>query len=162
MRQISEGVYERGKHGNLYVRRRNPVDLRAAYPPKQTHVIRSAGNVASADGKARARRQLVEIDNEFSEKRTKLNLARASETARRVGRLTEEQLQAVARYWVRQVLLTDDEQRRQGARRCRVRRPRGAAGSSAQELRPDARSGQAARGREGLMGPRQTFGHSRA
>ncbi|MFZ3123645.1 MAG: hypothetical protein WA129_00660 [Acidovorax sp.] len=41
MKAISENIYERGKHGIKYVRRRIPIALRAAYPSK--HIVRSLG-----------------------------------------------------------------------------------------------------------------------
>ena len=91
MEPISEGVYERGKRGTLGVRRLIPVKLRAAYPPKRTHVTRRAGATDSADGRARARLQRVEIDAQFAEKRNQLDLTRASQTAQRVRALAGNQ-----------------------------------------------------------------------
>lgn len=43
MKAVSDGIYRRGKHGNMYVQRRIPAAIRAAYPSNQTHVIRSLG-----------------------------------------------------------------------------------------------------------------------
>jgi hypothetical protein len=43
LKAISENVYVRGKHGNLYVRRRIPAAIRAAYPARQEHITRSLG-----------------------------------------------------------------------------------------------------------------------
>jgi hypothetical protein len=43
MKAISEGIYQRGKHGTKDVRRRIPADIRAAYPP-----VKSTSSEASA------------------------------------------------------------------------------------------------------------------
>lgn len=42
-------------------------------------------------------------------------MGRTSMSARRVRKISNEQLQGVARFWVRQVLLNDDRGRQQGS-----------------------------------------------
>lgn len=114
MRAVTENVYARGRHGNLYVRRRIPAALRGAYPPHQEHIIRSLGTNDRRAAKALARAENVRIDIEFQQKRAQLDLSRASLNAKRITKLDDEQLQAVARFWQRQVLLSDDHRRQAG------------------------------------------------
>ncbi len=108
MRVVSENVYARGKHGNLYVRRRIPAAIRAAYPAHQEHITRSLGTSDRRAVKELARAENTRIDAEFRQKRQELELSRASLAAKRISKLDDEQLQAVAKFWVRQVLQNDD------------------------------------------------------
>lgn len=114
MKAISECIYERGKHGMKYVRRRIPAAIRAAYPANQTHIVRSLGTADTRDAKERARAELTRIDAEFRMKAERLDLSRASMAAKRVTKLDDEQLQGIARFWVRQVLSNDEQRRLQG------------------------------------------------
>ena len=41
MKAISECIHERGKRSNRYVRRRIPAAIRAAYPSRQTRLVRT-------------------------------------------------------------------------------------------------------------------------
>jgi integrase len=113
MKAISESLYERGKHGIKYVRRRIPAALRLAYP-NQTHITRSLGTSDLREAKTRARAELARIEAEFVQARERLDLSRASRAAKRIGKLSDEQLQNVAKFWARQVLLVDDKQRQEG------------------------------------------------
>lgn len=114
MKAISENLYTRGKHGIKYVRRRIPVAIRAAYPAHQQHVVRSLGTADLREAKERARAELARIDSEFRQKRQELDLSRASLAAKRIAKLDDEQLQGIAKFWVRQVLLNDEHRRQQG------------------------------------------------
>lgn len=114
MKAISEGVYARGKHGNLYVRRRIPAAIRAAYPSHQEHLVRSLGTSDRGAAKTLARAENTRIDIEFQQKRQELELSRASLAAKRVSRLDDEQLQSTAKFWVRQVLQNDESRRQDG------------------------------------------------
>ncbi|WP_373990905.1 DUF6538 domain-containing protein [Duganella sp. BuS-21] len=114
MKAIAENIYERGKHGIKYVRRRIPADLRLAYPEKQEHIVRSLGTTDLREAKERARTELSRIDAEFRMKRQSLDLNRASLNPKRVTKLDDEQLQSVAGFWVRNVLLADDHCRQNG------------------------------------------------
>lgn len=114
MKAISENVYARGKHGNLYVRRRIPAAIRAAYPSRQEHIVRSLGTADLRAAKELARAENTRIDIEFRQKRQELDLSRASLTAKRIVKLDDEQLQAVAKFWVHQVLLNDEHRRQAG------------------------------------------------
>ncbi|WP_031407705.1 site-specific integrase [Thiomonas sp. FB-Cd] len=114
MKSISENVYARGKHGNLYVRRRIPAALRAAYPPHQEHIVRSLGTADRRFAKELARAENTRIDAEFRQKRQELNLSQASLTPKSIAKLDDEQLQAVAKFWLRQVLMTDEQRRQAG------------------------------------------------
>jgi hypothetical protein len=114
LKAISENVYSRGKHGTLYVRRRIPAAIRAAYPPHQEHIVRSLGTADRRSAKERARAENARIDEEFRAKRQELNLSQASLTPKSIAKLDDEHLQAVAKFWLRQVLMTDEQQRQAG------------------------------------------------
>lgn len=113
MKAIAENLYERGKHGIKYVRRRIPAALQLAYP-KKTHITRSLGTSDLREAKARAHAELTKIDIEFAQARERLELSRASLAAKRITKLSDNQLQATAKFWSRQVLLSDDKQREEG------------------------------------------------
>lgn len=113
MKAISEHIYERGKHGMKYVRRRIPAALQQAYP-KKTHITRSLGTSDLREAKSRAHAELAQIDAEFAQARERLDLSRASLAAKRISTLTDEQLQVTAKFWARQVLLSDDQDRQDG------------------------------------------------
>ena len=91
MKAISESLYERGKHGIKYVRRRIPAALRQAYS-NQTHITRSLGTSDLREAKTRARAELAKIEAEFVQARERLDLSRASRAAKRIGKLSDEQL----------------------------------------------------------------------
>ena len=114
MKAIAENLYERGKQGMKYVRRRIPAALRAAYPSNKTHITRSLGTSDIREAKARANAELTRIDIEFAQSRERLELSRASRAAKRISTLTDDQLQGAAKFWARQVLLADDKQRQDG------------------------------------------------
>jgi len=114
MKAVSDGLYRRGKHGNMYVRRRIPAAIRAAYPSNQTHVIRSLGTADQREAKSRAYAEFAQIAAEFELKRQQLDLSRASKAVKRVRKLSDRQLQDLARFWMHQVLLADERNRQQG------------------------------------------------
>lgn len=114
MKAISESVYARGKHGTLYVRRRIPAAIRAAYPAHQEHITRSLGTADRRAFKELARAENLRIDAEFRRKREELDLSRASLATKRISRLDDTQLQAVSKFWVRAVLQTDERRRQAG------------------------------------------------
>jgi integrase len=107
-------IYERGKHGIKYVRRRIPTALRLAYPPKQTDIVRSLGTADLREAKSRAHIELAKIEAEFQAARNRLDLSNASMNAKRVSKLTDEQLLDLTQFWSRQVLLADEKQREEG------------------------------------------------
>lgn len=113
MKALSEGLYRRGKHGNIYVRRRIPAAIRAAYPQHQTHVIRSLGTADYRTAKPLAHAELAKIAAEFELKRQQIDLSRASRAVKRIRKLSDRQLQDFARFWMNQVLLTDEQNRQQ-------------------------------------------------
>lgn len=114
MKVVFENVYARGKHGNLYVRRRIPASILAAYPVRQQHVVRSLGTSDRRLGKELARAENTRIDAEFRQKRQELDLTRASLAAKRIAKLDDAQLQAISKFWVRQVLMGDEQRRQAG------------------------------------------------
>ncbi|MDW3682991.1 phage integrase SAM-like domain-containing protein [Cupriavidus sp. CV2] len=114
MKALAENIYRRGKHGMAYVRRRIPAAIRAAYPAKQTHIVRSLGTADPREAKARGYTELARIETEFEQKRHQLDLSRASMAAKRVSKLTDAQLQDAAQFWARQVLLVDERRRQHG------------------------------------------------
>lgn len=114
MKAVSDGLYRRGKYGNMYVRRRIPAAIRAAYPQHQTHIIRSLGTADQREAKARSHAELAKIAAEFELKRQQLDLSRVSKAVKRVRKLSDKQLQDFARFWMHQVLLTDEQNRQRG------------------------------------------------
>lgn len=114
MKAIEPNVYKRGQTDVWYVRRRIPASLRSAYPSKKTHIVRSLGTSDPREARVRARAELVRIDDEFRQKRERLDLGRASLAAKRVERLDDSQLEVVGKYWLRQILQNDEERRSQG------------------------------------------------
>lgn len=114
MKAIAEHIYQRGKRGNLYVRRRIPDALRSAYPVKQTHITLSLGTSDLREGKTRARAALQRIDVEFESKRHQRDLSRASITPITIRSLTDVELETAGKFWGRQVLLADDRLRQEG------------------------------------------------
>ena len=114
LKVISENVYTRGKLGTLYVRRRIPAAIRAAYPPHQEHIVRSLGTTDRRSAKEMARAENARIDEEFRAKRQELDLTHASLAPKSIAKLDDEHLQAVSKFWLRQVLMTDEQQRQAG------------------------------------------------
>lgn len=109
-----KGIYARGKRGLMYLRRRIPAALRTAYPPGQTEIVRSLGTADLREAEARSTLELARILAEFAEKRTQLDLRRASLAARRIRKLSDEELEAVGRFWSHQVLANDEAHRQEG------------------------------------------------
>ncbi len=97
MKAISETIYSRGVHGNLYVRRRIPTALRAAYPSNQHHISKSLCTSDRRVGRELARIENLKIDAEFKQKRESIDLSRASIAAKRTAKLTDEQLESLGR-----------------------------------------------------------------
>lgn len=114
MRKVAEHIYERGRRGMLYVRRRIPNAVRLAYPLKQTHITTSLGTSDLRDGKVRARVELQRIDAEFERKKQQCDLRSASMAPRNVATLTDDELQSAGRFWAREVLLNDEKRRQEG------------------------------------------------
>jgi len=114
MKAISEGICTRGQHGIQYVRRRIPATIRAAYPAKQTHIVRSLGAADCRLAKGLAHAELARIYAKFKLKSEQLELSRASLSAKRIAKLDDDQIKRIARFCVRQVLLADDQRRQAG------------------------------------------------
>ena len=115
MKTISENLYERGVNGIKYCRRRIPVALAAAYPKEKTHVVRSLGTSDLRLAKQRFKAEINRIDAEFAKRLAVLQEKQAQDEAvyslKKVDTLSEELVTALAGYWVRQVLLTDERVR---------------------------------------------------
>ncbi|NDP62937.1 DUF6538 domain-containing protein [Polaromonas sp.] len=114
MKAISENLYERGINGIKYCRRRIPAALLAAYPPKKTHIVRSLGTSDLRVAKQRLKVEINRIDAEFAQKLAALQQKQASYSRKKLDSLSNEQLNALADHWVRQVLLNDERQRSEG------------------------------------------------
>jgi integrase len=114
MKKISEGIYQHGKRGNHSVRLRIPAALRSVYPAKQTHIRRNLRTGDASLAKSRGRVVIGCIEAEFTDKRQKLELTRASQTPKRVTALSDEQIKAVAEYWAHNVLAQDEARRQKG------------------------------------------------
>lgn len=108
MKAIAENLCARGKGKTLYVRKRIPADLRASYPPKREHVQRSLRTSDVVIAKRRLNAALVQIEAEFHDKRKSRDLSQASRAAKRLGNISDEQLQSVAQFWLQQTLAVDE------------------------------------------------------
>lgn len=114
MKAISENLYQRGKSGMKYCRRRIPAALLDAYPPEKTHITRSLGTSDLSEAKKRLKKENNLIDAEFERLTTELNEKRELKARKRLDGLSDAQLKGLADYWVRQVLLTDQRRRDEG------------------------------------------------
>lgn len=114
MKATSKDPNSRDEHGNMYVRRRIPAAIRAAYPQHQTHVIRSLGTADYRAAKPLAHAELAKIAAEFELKRQQLDLTWASRAVKRVRTLSDRQLQDIARFWMHEMLFRDEQNRQQG------------------------------------------------
>lgn len=114
MKSISENLFCRGIAHTCYLRRRIPTALLAAYPAGKKEIVLSLGTSNLAKARRQLRLEMVRIDAEFAEHARLLKERQDLSTLRRVKTLTEEQLQGLAQFWVRQVLLSDKQARSQG------------------------------------------------
>ena len=108
-----KNVFQRGKRGVFYVRRRIPKALLTAYPRGQTEIARSLRTADPRAARSKAILELAAIEAEFRAKRSEIDVSRASEHPLSVRTLTDEQLTGIGDFWLRQVLLAD-ERRREG------------------------------------------------
>lgn len=104
-------LFARGDVGTLYCRRRIPEAIRAAYPSGKREITCSLGTSDISAAVIQLRLELVKIDAEFDDKRRELEQRQTQRKLRRLQSLSDEQVSALGRFWVRQVLLTDDESR---------------------------------------------------
>ena len=109
-----KNVFQRGKHGIHYVRRRIPRELLAAYPPRKSEIVRSLQTSDPREARSKAIFALAAIEAEFRAKRSEIDLSRASEHSMSVRSLTDEQLARIGDFWSQQVLLTDARRREGG------------------------------------------------
>ncbi|UCU97781.1 DUF6538 domain-containing protein [Acidovorax radicis] len=114
MKAVAEHIYQRGKRGILYIRRRIPDAIRMTYPLKTTHITLSLGTSDLREGKVRARAELQRIDAEFEEKQQKCGMGCASWAPKSISSLTDEQLQLVGQSWLSNVLAGDEKRRQEG------------------------------------------------
>ena len=108
-----KNVFQRGKCGIHYVRRRIPRALLGAYPRGQCEIVRSLRTADPRAARSKAILELAAIEAEFRAKRSEIDLSRACEHPVSVRTLTDEQLAGIGTYWFQQVLL-GDERRREG------------------------------------------------
>ena len=118
MKRYAKHLYQRGQTQVFYCRRRIPEALRRAYPERTREIVRCLGTTDAREAEKHLRAELVRIDGEFEAKARELALQRKrfaeALQPRRLEILTDDYLQALAGFWVRQVLLTDDAVRAQG------------------------------------------------
>ena len=114
MKAVAEHIYQRGKRGILYIRRRIPDAIRTAYPQKTTHITLSLGTSDLREGKVRARAELQRIDEEFEKKQHACELGRAAWAPKTISSLTDEQLQHIGKSWLSNVLVGDEKRRQEG------------------------------------------------
>jgi integrase len=113
MKVLTENIYLRGANRIAYVRRRIPTAIRAAYPQKRTHITRSLHTSDLKQAKVLGRRELSLIDQEFEQKREKLDLGQASVTSKRITKLSTKQLDDTVQFFMRSVLQFDEHKRHQ-------------------------------------------------
>jgi len=114
MKAESELLFRRGKRGTLYLRRRIPSHLRDAYPPNKTEFLKSLRTSDLHVAQKRLRSELACVDEQFERMRVKLSERWKAPKLQHVTHLSEQQLQDLSQSWLRFVLETDDEVRRQG------------------------------------------------
>lgn len=113
MKSISENLFCRGKFNTYYVRKRIPKALLRAYPSGKSEIIRSLQTGDKKEASKRLRAELVRIDAEFDLKLQEMK-KRSELYHRRTVPYSDAQIQELAGFWVRQILLTDKSKRIQG------------------------------------------------
>lgn len=113
MKSISENLFCRGKFKTYYVRKRIPKALLRAYPSGKSEIIRSLQTGDKKEASKRLRAELVRIDAEFDLKLQEMK-KRSELYHRRSVPYSDAQIQEIAGFYVRQVLLSDKNKRVQG------------------------------------------------
>lgn len=111
MKTIAPNLYVRGKHGNIYLRRRIPQAVKCAYPLKKTHILVCLHTSDVRVAKALQNQEEVRIDAEFSQRLAELKKKQADRASVRLAKMSDEVLSSLAGHWVRQVLETDEHYR---------------------------------------------------
>ena len=114
IKTIAKHLYARGKGHHAYVRRRIPAAIRAAYPESQSHITTCLGTSDVKEAEILGRVELARIDAEFAQKSQAFDLTKLSLWPKRIKKLTADQLEEAGKFWIRQVLLNDDELRERG------------------------------------------------
>jgi integrase len=114
MQAVSEHLFRRGKRGSLYLRRRIPNDVRDAYPSHKSEILLSLRTSDTAVAKLRLRAALSRLDDEFARRRVKLEERWQAPKRQQVTHLSTQHVQELADNWVRCVLETDEQTRREG------------------------------------------------
>jgi len=109
-----KNVFQRGKRGVHYVRRRIPRALLGAYRRGQTEIVCSLRTSDPREARSKAILALAAIEREFATKRSQIDISRTSEHPLSVRELTDEQLTAIGDFWSQQVLLADERCREGG------------------------------------------------
>lgn len=113
MKSISENLFCRGKFNTYYVRKRIPKALLRAYPSGKSEIVRSLQTGDKTEASKRLRTELVRIDAEFEQKLQEMKKQSELFHLRSVP-YSDAQIQEIAAFWVRQVLLSDKENRIRG------------------------------------------------
>lgn len=113
MKSILENLFCRGKFKTYYVRKRIPKALLRAYPSGKSEIIRSLQTGDKKEASKRLRAELVRIDAEFDLKLQEMK-KRSEIYHRRSVPYSDAQIQEIAGFYVRQVLLSDKNNRVQG------------------------------------------------
>ncbi|GGP21872.1 DUF6538 domain-containing protein [Silvimonas iriomotensis] len=111
---LPEHTFRRGALGTIYFRRRIPIELLPTYPENQTHIVCSLHTSDLREAKIRRNVEASRVDAEFQAKRNQLTLTMASQNTKRIYRLPPEQAQEIAAFWSQQVLLGDEQRRKDG------------------------------------------------
>jgi len=113
VKKQTQYLFQRGKYRTYYVRRRIPEPLRVLYGGRR-ELIRSLGTADFREASSRATFELASIEAEFVQRRSELALSQASLVPRRIHQLSRAELDAIGRFWARQVLLYDERRREEG------------------------------------------------
>lgn len=113
MKNQTQYLFQRGKYRTYYVRRRIPEPLRTLYGGRR-EFVRSLGTADFREASSRAAFELASIEAEFVQRRKEIELSRASFAPRRVQQLSRAELEAIGRFWARQILLQDEQRREAG------------------------------------------------
>ncbi|MCX8114917.1 MAG: hypothetical protein N3D71_07565 [Burkholderiaceae bacterium] len=114
MKAVEQHLFQRGKRGTYYLRRRIPADVLDAYSRRRREVVLSLGTSDRSRAIALLRRKLVELEDEFEARRAALRTRLKNRPPRKVRSLSPAQVDDLAALWLHCVLDTDESSRSGG------------------------------------------------
>lgn len=114
MKAVEQHLFQRGKRGTYYLRRRIPADVLDAYSRRRREVVLSLGTSDRSRAIALLRRKLVELEDEFEARRVALRTRLKNRPPRKVRSLSPAQVDDLAALWLHCVLDTDESSRSGG------------------------------------------------